>query len=151
VFLTEQRQVDVSVNGIGYAAFSVAMAVMRFSGDRIIHRAGPLRVLLVGGALAAAGYLAVAGIPSAAGTIAGFVIVGIGAANIVPILFTAAGRVPGVAPGIGLATVTTIGYAGLLVGPALIGFVADATSLQFAFVLVAAMFAAIAVSARRVS
>ena len=77
-------------------------------------------------------------------------IVGIGAANIVPILFTAAGRVPGVPPGIGLATVTTIGYAGLLVGPALIGFVADATSLQFAFVLVAAMFAAIAVSAGRV-
>ena len=74
-------------------------------------------------------------------------IVGIGAANIVPVLFTAAGRVPGVPPGIGLATVTTIGYAGLLVGPALIGFVADATSLQVAFVLVAAMFAAIAASA----
>jgi hypothetical protein len=78
------------------------------------------------------------------------VIVGIGAANIVPIFFTAAGRVPGVAPGIGLATVTTIAYAGLLVGPALIGFVADATSLQFAFVLVAAMFGAIALSAGRV-
>ena len=57
---------------------------------------------------------------------------------------------PGVPPGIGLATVTTIGYAGLLVGPALIGFVADATSLQLAFVLVAAMFAAIAASAGRV-
>ena len=77
-------------------------------------------------------------------------IVGIGAANIVPVLFTAAGRVPGVPPGIGLATVTTIGYAGLLVGPARIGFVADATSLQFAFVLVAAMFAAIVASAGRV-
>ena len=109
---------DVSVAGIGYAAFSVAMAIMRLTGDRITHRAGPMRVLRVGGALAAIGYLAAAGIPSAAGTLAGFVIVGIGAANIVPILFTAAGRVPGVPPGIGLATVTTIGYAGLLVGPA---------------------------------
>ena len=150
VFLREHRRVDVSVAGIGYAAFSVAMAIMRLTGDRITHRAGPLRVLRVGGALAAIGYLAAAGIPSAAGTLAGFVIVGIGAANIVPVLFTAAGRVPGVSPEIGLATVTTIGYGGLLVGPALIGFVADATSLQFAFVLVAAMFAAIAASAGRV-
>ena len=150
VFLSGQRQVDVSVNGIGYFAFSVAMAVMRFAGDRITHGAGPRTVLQISGALAAAGFLAAALIPSAAGALAGFVIVGIGAANIVPIFFTAAGRVPGVAPGIGLATVTTIAYAGLLVGPALIGFVADATSLQFAFVLVAAMFGAIALSAGRV-
>jgi MFS family permease len=126
------------------------MAVMRFAGDRITHGAGPRTVLRISGALAAAGFLAAALVPSAAGAIAGFVIVGIGAANIVPILFTGAGRVPGVAPGIGLATVTTIGYAGLLVGPALIGFVADATSLQFAFVVVAAMFTAIAASAARV-
>jgi len=150
VFLREQRRVDVSIAGIGYAAFSVAMAVMRLTGDWITHRFGPTRVLWIGSALATAGYLAVAAIPSAAGALAGFVIVGIGAANIVPILFTAAGRVPGVPAGIGLATVTTIGYAGLLLGPALIGFVADATSLQLAFVLVAAMFAAIAVSGRRV-
>ena len=150
VFLREHRQVDVSIAGIGYAMFSVAMAGMRLGGDRLTHGAGPIRVLRIGGALAAIGYLAAAGIPSAAGTLAGFVIVGIGAANIVPILFTAAGRVPGVAPGIGLATVTTIGYGGLLLGPALIGFVADATSLQFAFVLVAAMFAAIAASGGRV-
>ncbi len=151
VFLREHRQVDVSVAGIGYAAFSVAMAIMRLTGDRITHRAGPTRVLQVGGALAAVGFLAAATIPSAAGTLAGFVLVGIGAANIVPIFFTAAGRVPGVPPGIGLATVTTIAYAGLLVGPALIGFVADATSLQVGFVLVAAMFAAIAVSGNRVA
>jgi hypothetical protein len=124
---------------------------MRLTGDRITHRAGPLRTLRLGGALAAAGYVAAAAIPSAAGALAGFVVVGIGAANIVPILFTAAGRVPGVPPGIGLATVTTIGYGGLLLGPALIGFVADATSLQLAFVMVAAMFAAIAVAAGRVA
>jgi len=150
VFLREQRQVDMSIAGIGYAAFSVAMAAMRLSGDRITHLVGPTRVLSFGSALAAAGYLAAALIPSAAGTLVGFVIVGIGAANIVPILFTAAGRVPGVPPGISLATVTTIAYAGLLLGPAMIGFIADATSLQLAFILVAAMFAAIGLSARKV-
>lgn len=151
VFLREHRQVDVAIAGVGYATFSIAMAAMRLTGDRITHRFGPMRTLRIGGALAAAGYLAVAAIPSAAGALAGFVIVGIGAANIVPIFFTAAGRVPGVPPGIGLATVTTIGYGGLLLGPALIGFVADATSLQLAFVLVAAMFGAIAVAATRVA
>jgi predicted MFS family arabinose efflux permease len=148
VFLREHRQVDVSLAGVGYAAFSVAMAMMRMAGDRLTHRTGSARTLRVGGTLAAIGYLAVAAIPSAAGALAGFVVVGIGAANIVPILFSASGRVPGVPPGIGLATVTTIGYAGLLLGPAGIGFVAKATSLQCAFVLVAAMFAAIAASAR---
>lgn len=151
VFLSEHRQVDLAINGIGYLAFSVAMAAMRFAGDGITHRYGPTATLRVGGALAAAGYLMTALIPSAAAALAGFVIVGIGAANIVPIFFTAAGRVPGVAPGIGLATVTTIAYAGLLVGPALLGFVAHATSLQLSFILVAAMFAVIAVMALRVT
>jgi hypothetical protein len=80
----------------------------------------------------------------------GFVIIGVGASNIVPVLFSGAGRVPDVPPGIALATVTTIAYAGLLLGPALIGFVADATSLPVAFVLVAAMFGAVAASATRV-
>jgi predicted MFS family arabinose efflux permease len=151
VFLREQRGVDVSIAGIGYAVFSVAMAVMRLAGDRITHSVGPMQTLRIGGVLAAAGYVATALVPSAAGALAGFVVVGIGAANIVPIFFTAAGRVPGVAPGIGLATVTTIAYAGLLMGPALIGFVADATSLQASFLLVAAMFAVIAMMARRVT
>jgi predicted MFS family arabinose efflux permease len=150
VFLREHRNVDVSIAGIGYAAFSIAMAVMRLTGDRITHGAGPAQVLRIGGALAAFGFLAAAVVPSAAGTLGGFVIVGIGAANIVPILFTAAGRVPGIPPGVSLATVTTIGYAGLLVGPALLGFVAEATSLPFAFALVAAMFGAIALFAGRV-
>jgi predicted MFS family arabinose efflux permease len=151
VFLREHRGVDVSIAGIGYAAFSVAMALMRFAGDRITHRLGAMLTLRAGGLLAAAGYLVTALVPSAAGALAGFVLVGIGAANIVPIFFTAAGRVPGVAAGIGLATVTTIAYAGLLLGPALIGFVADATSLQVSFLLVAAMFAVIAIAAARVT
>jgi predicted MFS family arabinose efflux permease len=151
VFLREQRGVDVAIAGIGYAAFSIAMAGMRLAGDRITHKFGSMQTLRVGSVLAAVGYLATALIPSAAGALAGFVVVGIGAANIVPIFFTAAGHVPGVAPGIGLATVTTIAYAGLLLGPALIGFVAKATSLQFSFLLVAAMFAVIAMAARRVT
>ena len=151
VFLREQRQVDVSLAGMGYAAFSVAMTICRFAGDGLTHRFGPRQVLRIGGALACAGFLAVALLPWTVAALAGFVVVGIGASNIVPVLFSGAGRVPGVPPGIALATVTTIAYTGLLLGPALIGFVADATSLPVAFVLVAGMFAAVAAAAGRVA
>jgi predicted MFS family arabinose efflux permease len=150
VFLREQRHVDVSVAGMGYAAFSVAMTICRFTGDAVTHRFGSRHVLRIGGALAAGGFLAVALLPWTFAALAGFVIVGIGAANIVPVLFSGAGHVPGVPPGIALATVTTIAYTGLLLGPALIGFVADATSLPVAFVLVAAMFGTVALAAARV-
>lgn len=147
VFLREARQVDVAAAGIGYAAFSVAMTIGRLTGDRLTHRAGTTRMLRIGGALAAIGFLCTAGLPRADGALIGLVIVGFGASNIVPILFSASGRVPGVPPGIALATVTTIAYAGLLLGPALIGFVADATSLAAAFVMVAGMLAVVPLSA----
>ena len=151
VFLREQRRVDVSLAGMGYAAFSVAMTICRFTGDALTHRFGPRQVLRIGGALACAGFLAVALLPWTFAALAGFVLVGIGASNIVPVLFSGAGRVPGVPPGIALATVTTIGYMGLLLGPALIGFVAVATGLPVAFALVAAMFGVVAIAAGRVA
>ena len=150
VFLRELRRVDVSVAGIGYAAFSVAMATGRLTGDRLTHHAGPHTILIAGAWLAAAGFLAVAWLPWTAAALLGFVAIGLGASNIVPVLFSAAGHVPGVPPGIALATVTTIAYAGLLVGPALIGFVADATSLPIAFVVVGVMLAGIALVGGRV-
>jgi predicted MFS family arabinose efflux permease len=150
VFLREHRRVDVSLAGMGYAVFSVAMTVCRLTGDAMTHRFGSTRMLRIGGALACAGFLAVALVPSTAAALAGLAVVGIGAANIVPVLFSGAGRVPGVPPGIALATVTTIAYAGLLLGPALIGFVADATNLSLAFGLVAGLFAVVSLSAARV-
>jgi predicted MFS family arabinose efflux permease len=149
VFLRELRRVDVSFGGIGYAAFSVAMAAGRFTGDRLTHRFGSEQVLRLGGWLAALGFLAVATLPSAAGALAGFIAIGFGASNIVPVLFSAAGHVRGVPAAVALATVTTIAYAGLLAGPALVGFVADATSLNVAFVVVAAMLAVVAIGAGR--
>ena len=146
VFLRELRQVDLSMAGIGYAAFSVAMIVGRLTGDEVTNRLGTTRVLQVGASLCAAGFACVALIPDTAAALAGFVAVGLGAANIVPVLFSASGRVPGVPAGVALATVTTIAYAGLLIGPALIGFLADHTSLPVAFLVVAGMLVIITVS-----
>jgi hypothetical protein len=73
--------------------------------------------------------------------------VGLGAANIVPVMFGAAGRLPGASPGMSIATVTTLGYAGLLSGPALIGFLAQASSLSVALAAVAGLLLLTAASA----
>jgi predicted MFS family arabinose efflux permease len=151
VFLRDVRRVEASLAGMGYAAFSVAMVAGRLTGDWITHRLGAKRVLAFGASVAAAGFLLAATSPGVAGAIAGFILIGVGAANIVPVLFSASGRVPGVPPSLGLATVTTIGYAGLLLGPGLVGFVSDRTSLPFAFVVVAGMLGLIVVNVRRVS
>jgi predicted MFS family arabinose efflux permease len=150
VFLREIRMVDVSLAGAGYGIFSVAMAAGRFTGDRMTHRVGSKRVLRIGGGIAALGFFIVAVLPSAAGALLGFVLIGVGASNVVPVLFSASGRVPGVPAGIALATVTTIGYAGLLLGPALVGFLAQTTSLPVAFAVLASMFALVALGANSV-
>lgn len=150
VFLRDLRHVEVSIAGIGYAIFSVAMVTGRLTGDPLTHRFGAERMLAVGAAVAAGGFLIVAGVPGVPAALVGFVLIGFGAANIVPVLFSASGNVPGVPPSVALAGVTTIAYAGLLLGPALIGFVADWTSLPAAFVMVAAMLAVITVTAARV-
>jgi predicted MFS family arabinose efflux permease len=132
VFLQFSRNFDPSLSGVGYAAFSVAMAVMRLTGDNIIHRLGPAKVVLYGSLLAATGFLIAVLTPWAIAAIFGFVLVGLGAANVVPVFFTAAGRIPNVPPSIALPAVTTLGYAGQLAGPAMIGFLAEVTSLPVA-------------------
>ncbi|WP_439554821.1 MFS transporter [Dyadobacter sp.] len=122
VFLQFSRDFDPSLSGMGYAAFSVAMAVMRLAGDGIIHKLGPAKVVLYG--------------TLAATTLFGFVLVGLGAANVVPVFFTAAGRIPGIPPSIALSAVTILGYSGQLAGPALIGIIAEITSLSAALGMV---------------
>ncbi|MCF0040011.1 MFS transporter [Dyadobacter fanqingshengii] len=132
VFLQFSRNFDPSLSGVGYAAFSVAMAVMRLTGDGIIHKLGPSKVVFYGTFLAGVGFLLAVTLPWAPAALLGFVLVGLGAANVVPIFFTAAGRFPNIPPSISLPAVTTLGYAGQLAGPALIGFIAEFTSLSIA-------------------
>jgi predicted MFS family arabinose efflux permease len=148
VFMRDFRGVAEASAGFGYAAFSVAMAVGRFAGDRMVGRHGPVRAVRFGACLAAAGFVLTAAVPNAAAGLAGFVLIGLGASNIVPVLFSAAGRLPGTPPAIAIATATTLGYLGLLIGPALIGFVAHASSLPIAFGGVAALLVLVSLSAR---
>jgi MFS family permease len=123
--------------GLGYAAFAVAMTAGRLNGDKIVQRWGGRRILLLGGLAAAAGFLIVVLAPSAWLALAGFVLIGCGASNIVPVLFTAAGNQKDMPASLAVSAISTIGYAGILAGPGLIGFVAHAVGLQWAFAALA--------------
>jgi predicted MFS family arabinose efflux permease len=133
VFLTSNGGLSDAQGGLGYAAFAVAMTIGRLNGDKIVGRFGPRPVLLVGGTAAALGFILVVLAPLPWLALMGFVLVGFGASNIVPVLFSAAGRQQDMSASLAISAVTTIGYAGILAGPALIGFVAHAASLQLAF------------------
>lgn len=137
LFLIENRGFSVSMAGAGYGVFSVSMAVMRFTGDKLVQYYGPEKIVLWGSSIAAAGIMIAVLLPWQATTIAGFLLTGIGAANIVPVLFSAAGHSDKSSPELALAAVTTLGYAGQLAGPALIGFVAELTNLPVALGMLA--------------
>ncbi len=147
VYLRDDLGAPPALAGAGFAAFSLAMAVGRFGGDRLAVRLGPVRLLRLSGGLAAGGLAAalVAAHPGAA--IVGAGLVGLGLANSIPVLFGAAGRMPGLAPGAALAAVATTGYGGFLAGPPAIGLVADARGLPVALGLVALACALIALGA----
>jgi len=150
VFLHDSRGQDPAVAGLGYAMFAVAMAVMRLAGDGITSRFGGETVVRLGSGLAAAGFLLAVLAPWPEAGLAGFALVGVGAANVVPVLFSAAGRVPGLPPGLAISSIATLGYLGILVGPAAIGFLADHLGLPTALGIVAALLVATAASARAV-
>jgi MFS family permease len=150
VYLADEHGASLDVAASGYAVFSLTMAAGRFAGDRLIDRFGVVRVLRTCAVLATAG-LVLTVVAGQAGALLGFAAIGFGMANIIPLLFTAAGRVPGVEPGRALAAVASAGYFGFLVGPPFIGFIAQAVSLPAAFGFMAFLCAAIALRARLVA
>ena len=116
----------------GFAALSLAMAGSRFVGDAVIERLGRVRVLRFGGLLIAIGFLLAVLVPIPLLAAAGFGLVGLGAANVLPVMIGEASRMPGVAAGAGVAAVTGIGYFGFLAGPPLIGLLAQGIGLASA-------------------
>jgi fucose permease len=136
VYLHDVLKSDPAAAALGFAACSMMMAVGRFSGDFLVTRFGPSQLLRLSSLLAAFGLGSglLIGTPFAA--IFGFGLAGLGIANIIPVLFSAAGRVEGVQSGTALAAVATTGYFGFLTGPPLIGFVAEVTDLPLALGLV---------------
>ncbi|MFA9432430.1 MFS transporter [Egicoccus sp. AB-alg2] len=119
----------------GFVAFTAAMTVSRLLGDRITRRVGPVRVVRTSGLVAAVGFALVSLVPSLPAAIVGFALVGAGLASIVPLCFSAAGRVART-PGEGVAAVATVGYAGFLAAPPVIGVLTEALDLRVPLFLV---------------
>ncbi|WP_315717783.1 MULTISPECIES: MFS transporter [unclassified Bradyrhizobium] len=133
--------------GLGYIMFSIAMTAGRLVGDAVVARIGDRATLLGGGAIAIAGFVLLLTAPWVAAAMAGFALIGLGASNLVPVLFRRAGAQTAMPVGLAVAAVTTAGYSGVLLGPAGIGFIAAATSLPAAFWMLAALLVIVLLSA----
>lgn len=134
----------------GYAAFTGAMAAGRFAGDAVRARFGAVQLVFVSAALACAGMVGALVLPFSVTALAGFAMMGLGLANMMPVLFAAAMRVKGIHAAEGLAHVASIAYVGLLFGPVLIGGVAQATNLPIGLSVVALCAALVAFIGPRV-
>lgn len=132
---------------LGFSAFSIAMAACRFAGDRMILRFGALRVMVLGGLAMFAGLATAVLSTHFLLSAAGFALIGIGAANVVPLLFGAASRIPGMSAGAGVAAVATLGYGGLLLAPPVLGYIASHASIMAALGLLSLSGLVIAMSA----
>ncbi|GAA1258537.1 hypothetical protein GCM10009665_55900 [Kitasatospora nipponensis] len=140
--LTDDVHASAGLAAFGYAAYAFAMTSGRLAGTWLSIRLGPARLMAAGGLTAGAGMLIAALTPSVPLVLAGFVLVGLGLANLFPLAIARAGEAGGPQ---GVATASTLGYAGMLIGPPVIGFLADAASLPIALTTVAAAGAGAAV------
>jgi len=150
VFLTEHRQLSDTLGGLGFACFSALMTAGRLTGDKIVAYFGPKKVVISGALIAVAGFALIVFTPWWAVSLLGYALIGIGCANIVPVMFSAIGRQNSMPQAVAVPAVTTLGYMGVLAGPASIGFIAHHSSLPLAFLMVAVMLIAVAGTSRLV-
>jgi MFS family permease len=148
VFLTSARGMEASYAGLGYAAFALTMTIGRITGDRIVQRFGGSNIIVFGGLCAALGFSVAALVPFWQVSLLGYAMVGVGCSNVVPVLFTSVGRQTVMPEHVAVPAITTLGYAGILAGPALIGLMAHAASLSVAFLMLAIMLFGVAAGGR---
>jgi MFS family permease len=144
LFLTGVKVATPETAAFGYASYAMAMAGLRLVGDPIVERLGPRRIVVGGGLLCVLGLGLALVAPWPLVAALGFGLVGLGAANVAPVCFSAGTRVPGVPPGMGVSAVVTMGYTGFLVFPPLLGFAAELLGLAAAIGIVLVMSAAMA-------
>jgi len=150
VFLNTVRGMDISHSGIGFALFSVTMAIGRLSGDWLVPKLTERVVLLGGGCVALVGVMIAILVDNPFATLAGFVLIGAGIANLVPVYCSAAGKQGAMPVAMALSTVNAIGYLGILMGPAVIGFVAHLTTLSIALLLTGILLVFVIATSRTV-
>jgi len=149
LYMKQERGSEAGTAALAYASFSGAMAAGRFGGDWVRARLASVPLLRISGALAAAGMALALLVGEPTVVLIGFALVGLGLANVVPVLFSAAARVPGVSPAHGIAAVSSLGYLGMMAGPPLIGVIAEAQSLTAGLFTVVLFALVLALTARR--
>ncbi len=147
VYLRDSLRTAAAVAALGYTAFSLAMVVVRLSGNRLLSRFSSRLVVPALAAPAAVGLASSLLVGGSAAFFVGLVLLGCGLASVVPVCFRAAGSLPGLDPGRAVAAVAGFGWAGFVFGPPVIGAVAQAASLRVALGLVPLLTAAVAVTA----
>jgi len=149
IYLQKELGSDVFVSGLAFAFFAGAMAVMRFLGDTVRNRLGAIRTLRLSGLLGAAGLMGGALAPYDWVAIASFAAAGLGVANMVPILFSAAGNHPRLPPATAISIVSMVGYCGILVAPSTIGFLAEYAGFRPTYAGLALILVVVALLAAR--
>ncbi|MCA1177391.1 MULTISPECIES: MFS transporter [unclassified Pantoea] len=139
VYLTQVRDMPETLGGLGYTCFAVAMTAARMTGDRVVANLGRLTVVVGGALTAAAGLALIIFIASWPLSLIGYILIGAGCANIVPVMFSAVGQQSVMPQSVAVPAMTTMGYLGVLSGPAVIGYVAHFSSLTLAFSFIMAL------------
>jgi MFS family permease len=151
IYLHDVLDTSAGMAAAGFGAFSLAMAAVRFAGDRLSARFGPVRLVRASGLVAATGFgLGLLAHQPLAG-VAGFALLGAGLACVVPVTFSAAGHLGGGLAGVAISRVAAISYLATFVGPPVIGLVADLTSLTVALAIPVALAGVVALCARAVA
>ena len=147
LYLRNSRGLGPGWAGVGFGVFATLMLTGRLLGDRVVARLGEVRTLRFGGLLAAVGAALVVYGPGTAGALLGFALFGTGLANSSPVLYRAAGQMPNLPAGVGLATAVGLGYVGLLAGPPTLGWIGQALGLRTIFLVLAALCLLLSASA----
>jgi MFS family permease len=143
VYFVKVLKASTHLRTLGYISFMSAMATGRFIGDKLITQFGPKKVLQSSGVVIASGLLLAVVFPYLVTATMGFLLVGFGVSSIVPLCYAMAGKSKKKAPSLAIASVSSIGFIGFLMGPPLIGYIAQAVSLRLSFTVIACFGASI--------
>lgn len=151
VYFQKIVKAEGSLIPLGYASFMIMMAIGRFTGDKLQLRFGKQRMLQFNGLFISIGLATAILFPHIVTATLGFIIVGFGVSSVIPMVYSTAGKLQGMAPSIALAGVSGISYLGFLLGPPIIGFIAEMSDLRFSFALISIMGLLIAIFVPRIS
>jgi MFS family permease len=147
IYFSKVVNTNTELTGLGYTTFMIAMAAMRFTADGLSEKFGMRKLIQASGALTTAGLILAVIQPQLIPALVGFFIIGMGVSSVVPMVYSAAGKSKVLSPGTALTAVSSLGFMGLLMGPPIIGFIAEATNLRVSFLAISLMSIAVMVLA----